>query len=306
MTSEFLKECHRYHVGLLLIERGLWESAEHEIQCIQQTAQRIPSQWFPYFVYSLRAQLEVARGKEEEGKQALQRWLCHSQQSQLLGAFMYLPPIMSRLCAKALEAGIEVEYVRYMIKKLQLVPNEPFLTNDSWSWPVKVYTLGRFLLVVESGTISFGRKVPKTPLALLKLLVASGGHEVSQGYVIDMLWPDADEGAAYRSLKMALLRLRKLLKREDAIFFKSGSLSINSEVCWVDSFSFQYLVKQSMHAVQQGKLGKRDKLAERARGLYKGEFLPHDDESWVLLARDSLQQAYAIADGSVVSTTRIP
>ncbi len=60
----------------------------------------------------------------------------------------------------------------------------------------------------------------------------------------------------------------------------------------MDSLSFQYLVKQSKVEYKQGHQSKSNELSERASALYKGELLPHNDDSWVLPAREKLQEAY--------------
>lgn len=293
LTCEFLLAFHRFTIAQLYTERGEWALAEHEIHSIEQTDQRIPSQWLQYFLWFLRAHMELARGNEEKWKKSLRQWLSHSRQQQLIAPLLWLPPIMTRLCGQALEAGIEEEHVRYLIKTLALVPEHTEGTSDQWPWPVKVYTLGRFELIGTDGPLTFGRKTPKAPLALLKVLIVCGGKDVAQSQVMDWLWPDADGAAAYRSLKMTVSRLRKIVKQDKAILFSGGVLSLHPEVCWVDSLNFQYLVNQSKIEAKQGNEGTSVQCAERARGLYKGELFPHDDDSWVLSRREFLQKQHA-------------
>jgi len=56
------------------------------------------------------------------------------------------PYAAARLCQKALDAGIEVEYVHEFIRRLKIVPEEPPLHLESWPWPLKIDTLGSFEL----------------------------------------------------------------------------------------------------------------------------------------------------------------
>ncbi len=309
LTCEVVLALQRSYVAQLYIEKGQWELAEQQILRIEELAQQIPSHWFPCWSLSLKAQLGMMRGHEQEWKKSLQQWLAHCRQHRLLNPFLWLPHILARLCGQALEAGIEVEQARMVIKKLNLEPEHPRLTSDRWPWPIKVYTLGRFELMSEVGAIQFGRKVPKTPLGLLKTLIVLGGKDVSPSQVMDWLWPEADGDAAYRSLKMAVSRLRKILKQEDVIIFAGGTLSLNENVCWVDSLHFQYLIEQSEIESTQGNLSKSMKLTQRAMALYRGKLFPHDDSPWILPVRTALEKqsmvlAKYLSDGPIQSSNQ--
>lgn len=94
---------------------------------------------------------------------------------------------MERLCANALDAGIEVEYVQDLIRKRNLIPEKPPLHLENWPWPLKIYTLGRFELLKDGKLIRFSRKVQQKPLALLKALIAFGGKEVRADQIEDTL-----------------------------------------------------------------------------------------------------------------------
>ena len=116
---------------------------------------------------------------------------------------------------------------------------------------------------------------------------------MSQSQVMDWLWPDADGDAAYRALITTLSRLRKILQYNQAILLSGGVLRINSELCWVDSLRFLYFVRMSERGGMKRNATKRIKCAERARELYKGEFLPYDHDAWILPVREKLKQQYA-------------
>ena len=289
----FLEAFTRWTYLQLLIEAGKFEDVDEQMVCMQRIRQKLNSPVIEFVIALVEAQLAIAQAQHHTALIAIEKVLMISRETGLVFGGGFLPDVLVRICALAFEQNVEIEQARHIVKKLQLLPDVPLHIGDSWPWPVKIYTLGKFVLMSGTGAVEFGRKIPKMPLALLKLLIAFGGAEVSQHRVLDLLWPDADGDNAYRSLKMALSRLRKLLQRDDAILFSGGTLSINSEVCWVDSLNFQHLVKQSEIEDKQGNLAKRDELFERAQALYKGEFLPHDDEAWVLPARKTLQLAYA-------------
>ena len=286
----------RNMLAQLYLDRKEFSKAQKQLDKIKHLGEHLQSAHLRYMTALLEAQLAFLEGKEAQGQKALQRALILVQNGATPFLHGLLPDVMTYLCTKALEMEIETGQAKVIIKKLGLTPDKRYLIGDSWPWPVKVYTLGRFLLLSEAGAIQFGRKVPKTPLALLKILIARGSQDVSQSEVIDWLWPDADGDAAYRSLKMALSRLRKLLKRDDAILFSGGILSVNSKVCWVDSLNFQHLIDQAEVEAKHGNMTKSLELVERARALYKGELLPHDDAAWVLPARTTFERQVDVLD----------
>ena len=51
--------------------------------------------------------------------------------------------MMERLCAFALERDIETEYVQRLIARRGLQRPAPDIAN--WPWPLRVFTLGRFV-----------------------------------------------------------------------------------------------------------------------------------------------------------------
>ena len=57
---------------------------------------------------------------------------------------MRLPPMMTRLLARALELGIESAYVKDLMIRRNLLPDTATVENETSPWPVKIYTKGRF------------------------------------------------------------------------------------------------------------------------------------------------------------------
>ncbi|MCB1968445.1 MAG: hypothetical protein KDI64_21000, partial [Candidatus Accumulibacter sp.] len=64
----------------------------------------------------------------------------------------FRPAVMARLCAFALAHDIAPDYARRLIRERTLKP--PALDVDGWPWPVRMYTLGRFSLVVDGRPIA--------------------------------------------------------------------------------------------------------------------------------------------------------
>src|SRR5262249_45496626 len=142
-----------------------------------------------------------------------------------------------------LEAGIEVDYARHLVRRRGLLPPDS-AASEAWPWPIKILTLGRFEVLRHDQPLRFSRKVQRKPLALLKALIAFGGREVREDVVMDTLWPDAEGDAARVALASALHRLRGLLGLEGAVLRQEGRLSLDARLCWVDVWAIEHLLAQ--------------------------------------------------------------
>jgi LuxR family maltose regulon positive regulatory protein len=170
-----------------------------------------------------------------------------------------------------------VEYVRELIRKNRLVPDPSAPDLEKWPWPVKVYTLGRFSLVVDGKVFPPARKTRQKPLLLLKALIALGGREVSEEQLTEALWPDADGDLAHQSLAKTLERLREMLSDDRAVILREGRLTLNNRHCWVDVWEFERTLGRAGAARKPGARapdgGEVVRHAERAIELYQGTFL---------------------------------
>ena len=187
------------------------------------------------------------------------------------------PTFHAQVAAHALREGIEVPYVREMIRKNRLLPGPGGLDLEEWPWPVRIYTLGRFNLVVDEAPPPSGRKTPQKPLQLLKALIALGGREVPEEQVSEILWPDADGDLAHESLSTNLKRLRKRLGDDRSVLLRDGRLTLNNRHCWVDVWAFERILGQAGATRKPGAPvpdGREiARVAEQAIALYRGTFL---------------------------------
>lgn len=70
----------------------------------------------------------------------------------------------------------------------------------------------------------------------MKLLVAhSSGIEAVR--LMDLLWPELEADSARNALDLALHRLRKILKTKDAVLLVDGSVLLNRDAVWADTFA---------------------------------------------------------------------
>jgi DNA-binding SARP family transcriptional activator len=195
------------------------------------------------------------------------------------------------LLARALDAGIEVAFVQSLIRGHRLAPGNDCLDSERWPWPVRVYTLGGFRLLIDGKTLPSGGKAQKKPVELLKALVAFGGRDVAEARLADALWPDADGDSARHSLKMALHRLRRLLQDDRAVRTDAGKFTLNPQLCWTDASSFTRLLG-SEYKNRVSNPGQASRL-EQAIALYAGDFLHAEEETdWLLGPRERLRSRF--------------
>lgn len=192
------------------------------------------------------------------------------------------PQELARLCARALDAGIDPDYARNLVRKRRLA-TDPAASNAAWPWPLKIYTLGRFAVLKDGKPVTFGRKAQRRPIDLLKAVIALGGRDVSQARVIEALWPDADGDAAVAAMNMALKRLRELLGDPAAIVLAGRKITLDAGRCWVDVWSLERALGKNAGAGD----GLAD--ADALLSLYRGPFLQSDDEPWAHAPRERLR-----------------
>lgn len=242
------------------------------------------------------AQFALTWGQKARGLQLLRRALALGRAEGYIFFSFFKPDDVARLCAAALDADIEIEYVQTLIRKRGLLPDLTMRPSERWPWPVKIYTLGRFELVVNGQPVTFGRKAQRKPLELLKIIVALGGRDVSQARVADSLWPDADGDAAQQALATTLYRLRRLLGHEHALSVRDSRLTLDLRYCWVDIGHLERHIDRVLSQVRESdERTKPTNLAIATHALlraYPGPFLEQDFGSWTIETRDRLRDRY--------------
>ena len=203
--------------------------------------------------------------------------------------FLWYRNVLSELLPIAMERNIHPDMACQLAQELSIAPRHG--APDSWPWPVKITTLGRFDLLVDGQCPTYSRKLPKKVLSLLKVIIAYGGRGVSEQKLVDALWPDTEGDAAQRSLTATLHRLRNLLGNVHAIQQNGGEISLNSRMCWVDAFAFEALLRTSSG----------DALTmNRVLTLYRGTFLISEDTApWVIPMRERLRTKFTDAIGKL-------
>jgi DNA-binding SARP family transcriptional activator len=269
----------------LLLETG---EAGHALANVRNLRARAggTSRLLEFDTLLLEAAATFQCGDKPGGSALLRTALAIGREQNYLNTLRWDPGMMVRLLCHALEAGIETEYVKHLIRARRLFPDTPEI--EQWPWPVKLYLLGRFSVVIDNTPLKTLGKAQAKPLELLKALVAYGGREVASATLAAQLWPEIEGDAAQNSLDTTLHRLRKLLQQDDAIIVHQAKLSLNRSKVWVDVWAFERLANRLEQAP-----GVRVDDAAKFFRLYLGNFLQQDtDTPWLLPLRERLRSKF--------------
>jgi len=232
----------------------------------------------------------LERGKQRFALPLLRSTLALARASGVSYRSYWTPEFMRRLFGAALEHGIEVPYAQELVRRRRLAPAAEALHLESWPFPVRVSTLGRFRVLVDGKPLEFTGKAQKKPLELLMALIAFGGREVSEQRLTEALWPDAEGDAAHQACAVALHRLRRLLACDDAIVLARNHFSLDPRHVWVDVWAFE---RGLAPRLPRPGAGGRNAFAERALGLYGGPFLGEQAGApWAIAPRERLHAKF--------------
>jgi LuxR family transcriptional regulator, maltose regulon positive regulatory protein len=232
------------------------------------------------------AEVAMRREQKAEAILHLRDGLQHARNPIKAGMLFSMTRCLPRLLSLAIQQEIEPEVVRYLIKRWNVTPHAAF--HDRWPWPVKIYALGEFRVLVDDVPLPSKGKAHFRVLALLKAIIASGARQVSAQTLEEWLWPDAEGDTAATSLKVNLHRLRKLLGHDDAVLLHDGKVSLNDRVCWLDVWSFEVAASE-----ERSSIARADRADQLDRLLmYRGHFLAQDDYPWAIAPRDRLRTVF--------------
>jgi DNA-binding SARP family transcriptional activator len=291
----------------LLIAQAAFEDENHslaytELAAAEEFARKTGSMYFEFACCLVRTYFTLTRRRQSSGLQLLRRALKIGREHGFTNTpLVDRPDVWSFLCATALEAGMEIEYAQELIRGQRLHPHAQAMNLENWPWPVKIYTLGGFRLLVDGKPVTFAGKVQKKPLEMLMCIVSLGGKNIAREQLTDLLWPDSDGDQAQSAFNTTVSRLRSILGTNEALAIKGGRVSLNPRYCRVDTWTLDDLV-QRMDALWtamsgSGKGGVRETaqwtaLMENAVRYYVGPFLPEEDRPWVLTARRILRKKF--------------
>ena len=286
-------EAHAW-LATALNECGHAESALESVRKAREIVRGVEAPKIEFHHLLIEADAYLKLGRSPDAHQSLRKGFALARTHGYSNGFQWVPDILARLCAEALSHDIEPQYVQRMIQIHGLLP--PSVGCDAWPWRVRICVLGQVAVRMEDGPLVFNNKVQKKPLELLRALVARGARDVSQGVLAQELWPDSEGDVAESALRMALHRLRKLLRNDDSVVVLEGKLRLNEKICWVDAWALEALcdtletMRQDVLAQQGGRL-----LALYAGPAFDGEIA----QPWMLPARERWRGKFLRAVGLI-------
>jgi LuxR family transcriptional regulator, maltose regulon positive regulatory protein len=135
------------------------EGAWHMLSLFKNAAADFDELSYPSYTSNLmEARYCIEEGNTEEGLHYLSKALFIGKMKGFDRMFSEMrSQVLADLFAKALTHNIEVEYVRKLIRERNLFPDEPPLDIPNWPWPIKVFTLGRFELLIDDKPVEMTR-----------------------------------------------------------------------------------------------------------------------------------------------------
>ena len=281
-----------YHYEKAHVMQGFkdYAKAQDNLNKGFEFARKMRSKPFEFMCLITEAQFAFDRDDHNKGVALLTSALVFGKKHGYFSAYIWDSRAMVRLCLKALEAGIETEYVQEIIKRRNLMPETPPVEIESWPWLMKIFTLGRFRVIIDGKAVQFNKKGQQKPIELLKALISLGGRDVSEEDLTDVLWPDSDGDTAHQNFATTLHRLRQLLGYEKLILLKDGRLTLNPSYCYVDAWAFERILGKIEKESRSGYTEDMIQMLDKALSMYQGHFLEGDaDNAWTTSIRERLK-----------------
>jgi ATP/maltotriose-dependent transcriptional regulator MalT/two-component SAPR family response regulator len=287
----------RLALAQVLFHYGDERKVVRHLREVHRIARKIRNSLLEFMCLLGYAQLALAHTRKRSGLNALRYALALGREHGFMHFVWWQPKVMARLCAYALDADLEVPYVKQLIKRRGLILETPSANVKNWPWPFSISTFGQFKLQREGEAVGFSGKAQRKPMDLLRALVAFGGREVSENHLTEALWPRIDSDSAHRSFTTTLHRLRKLLGEDKALVVKEGRLSLDGRYCWLDTWALEEILTQIDHLLVQPwdriDASQLDELASTLLTLYQGPFMGGEpDRTWYLAAREQLRNRF--------------
>lgn len=279
-----------------LHENGDERRAAEHLSTALKDSRRFRSKFMEFSCLLTKANMMFDKQEHGEALVVLREAMGIGRRQKLMNVLFWRPTVMARLCAEALEAGIEAEHVRTLILKRNLTLEPSPVHIEDWPYPFEVRALGRFEILKDGKPVMFSGKVQQKPLQMLKALIAFGGKGVSEDQLSDVLWPEGEGDLAHRSFETTLYRLRKLIGNDRVIQLQEGQLSLDDRYCRVDVSVFESFfprLEVLWFGVDNEELDELARLSRKAIGIYKGHFLPGDmRHPWTVALRERLRSKF--------------
>ncbi len=287
-----------YYLGAGIVNavKEDYQHSQQSFEKILELCNEVGNPWFECQAYLGMSYILMQTGDDEAVREYLEKAWQLASHHNYEKFYFFTPEMLTSLCIRTLEHDIESDFVIGFIRHNGLEPENPPVHLDNWPWKIKIFTLGKFSLIIDGTSVSLtsSSKAKGKQLELLQVLLALGGRQVNENKLVDILWPDADGDRQLHTLKTTTYRLRKLLGNKEALLHEDHKLSINPACCWVDAWMFSQLAENVLKSKVNSSLSPvATQLAKKAMGIYQGSFLEDlSDEAWSFAYREKMQRYY--------------
>ncbi|VAW76717.1 hypothetical protein MNBD_GAMMA15-165 [hydrothermal vent metagenome] len=270
------------------IETGQFRLAEKHLEQVRRVVDEIKTHAVIWVYHMVRSYLEFKLDNDRVMLEHLETCFRLGREKDMKASAIWPPRMVSTLCGIALEHDIEPDYARSIINIYNFTPQKSLCAGEHWPWQIRIYTLGRFGLLLNDQAIDTDSR----PFDLLKVLLAFGGRDVHIDKIMDALWPDAEGDQARASFKTTLHRLRKVLGDLDVLVLRNHRLNLNEQYAWVDTWAMTRLFKRVEQSINTKQTEQISSLATRLMQHYRGHFLANESANWAISQREGLRQRF--------------
>jgi len=160
---------------------------------------------------------------------------------------------------------------------------------------LRIHLLGHFEMNNSGRGLSAQDWPSQQTQTIAKILIANRGKVVTGEQLIEILWPAESVESARRRLHVRISQLRSLLQDQKSLIqtVHGGYLFQPDDSCWLDVDQFQLHLAEGATLLEQRQQVEAISALERARELYRGDFLAEDlYADWTFHQREALRETF--------------
>jgi len=287
----------RLAMAQVLAEYGDQTRAATHLRQVHDLVPQLKNRLLDFMCFLIDAHIDFKQQKIQAGLAALHRALVLGRENGFTHFLWWQPNMMAELCKRALDADLEIDYVKGLIRKRGLTPPTSLIAAENWPWTFRLYSLGQFKVLKNDQPLGFMAKIQRKPMELLKAIIAFDGDEIPEDRLAHQLWPGIDIDYARRSLTTTLHRLRKMLDEDAAIVLHQGRLTLDPRFWWIDTRALNRVYREIdlllKHPLKTVPTERITELAEKVYAFYQGPFMMGEpDQPWFVSLRERLRNKH--------------
>lgn len=217
---------------------GQLREAEATLAPVLAQAQRWDSAGFVMHGAFIRAHIALIDGQPDRADQQLREALAIARSHGYRHVhYWWSRAFFMPLLTRALEAGIEVDWVRRFILDQRIAAPAPGLAR--WPYRIRIQVFGPFRIEINGQPMAKSGRSGQRTLALIRMLAARGGTALATESLAADLWPDSDGDAAMTSLDITVLRARRLIGDPTTLLVHDGRIGFNPSAVDLDLWTWQ-------------------------------------------------------------------